>query len=270
MPSHPTLTGGSLAALTHWQVEGGWEAAREDRNLADADEVSWVDSPRGLEGGGFFPRPFQVDPKITRPQLVSAHTKWLYCSSAFWVLGGQCETRQRFVPDGYWFETGRSVPDGTNCSALTGDGDVSVVSCRFKRGLRMVLPVVNVIYYACSDADGSLEDPRLGPQALQSAIPLISILKLTLDNGTVDFRDALNVVTQDGDGDYTYPTVRDRCVQSSQVNFPFLGGCPLYAAGPYVFIDTKNLTKGTHELVMIGKDDFLGGCSAVKHIFTLY
>jgi hypothetical protein len=84
--------------------------------------------------------------------------------------------------------------------------------------------------------------------------------------------DALNVVTQDGDGDYRMPTVRDRCVQSSGsgVDFSLLGDCPLYAAGPYVFIDTKNMTKGTHELLMIGKETFFGGCSAVKHYFTLY
>jgi hypothetical protein len=50
--------------------------------------------------------PFQVDPSITRPQLVSYHTKWLFCSSAFWVLGNKCEKKQQFVPEGYFFETG--------------------------------------------------------------------------------------------------------------------------------------------------------------------
>jgi hypothetical protein len=198
-------------------VEVGVEAARKDHDHAEANEVAAVDTHRGLKGRKGF-RPFQVDPRITRPELVGAHTKWLYCSSAYWELGeGQCERTQRYVPDGYWFETGRPMPNTTNCSALTGDGDVPTAICRFKRGLKMVLPVVNLPYVGCDLNTGVLEDPRLGPATLQAVINLESILKLTLDNGTVDFQDALNVVTQDGEaitrtrpsgtGAFSHPTL---------------------------------------------------------------
>jgi hypothetical protein len=264
-----------LLSLIRWQVEVGLKADGEERDFGKADDVSTGDLPRVLKGKKGRPPPpppppYQADPKITRPQLVGAHTKWLYCSSAFWVLGeGQCERKQRFVPDGYWFETGRLMPNTTNCSALTGDGDVPTASCRFKRGLKMVLTVVNFPYWAC-DTEGALEDPRLGPATLQDLVTTLRIVKATVDGKDIDFQDALMIVTQDGDADYTYPTVRDRCVQSDQVDFPLLGGCPLYAGGPYVFIDTKNLTKGAHELVMIGEDTSDGFCSAVKHLFILY
>jgi hypothetical protein len=258
-------------------VEVGLKADREERDFGKADEVSTVYSQRVLKGKKGRPPPppppYQADPKMTRPQLVGAHTKWLLCSSAFWVLGeGQCERKQRFVPDGYWFETGRPMPNTTNCSALTGDGDVPTASCRFKKGLKMVLPVVNLFYWAC-DTEGAIEDSRLGPATLLPLLPFLKILKATVDRSDIDFQDAVPVVLQDGDADYTYPTVRDRCVQptpSSGIDFPLFGGCPLYAAGPYVFIDTKNLTKGEHELVMIGEDTSNGFCSAVKHLFTLY
>jgi hypothetical protein len=252
-------------------VEVGVEAARKDHDHAEANEVAAVGTHRGLKGRKGF-RPYQYDPRITRPELVGAHTKWLICSSAFFELGeGQCETRQRYVPDGYWFETGRLMPNGTNCSALSGNGDIPTASCRFKKGLKMVLPVVNIYYYAC-DAQGVIEDPRLGPELLQRLVPGLKIRKATLDAKAIDPLDALNMILQDGDSDYTYPTVRDRCVQSSEsgVDFPLLGGCPISAGGPYVFIDTKNLTKGAHELILIGEDTSNGFCSAVKHLFTLY
>jgi hypothetical protein len=248
------------------------EAVRKDHDHAEAGEVYAVDTPRGLKGRKGF-RPYQYDPRITRPELVGAHTKWLYCSSAFWELGeGQCETRQRYVPDGYWFETGRSTPNTTNCSALTGDGDVPTASCRFKKGLKMVLPVVNYPYVACDLNTGVLEDPRLGPEALQRMVPALKIRKATLDGRAIDSLDALNMILQDGDSDYTLPTVRDRCVPTSKsgVDLRLLGGCPISAGGPYVFIDTKNLTKGAHELILIGEDTSSGFCSAVKHTITLY
>jgi hypothetical protein len=65
--------------------------------------------------------PFQVDPSITRSQLLSHHTKWSYCSLAIWALGNQADTQQKYVPSGYWFESGRLMPAGTNCGALTGN-----------------------------------------------------------------------------------------------------------------------------------------------------
>jgi hypothetical protein len=266
----------SLLSLIRWQVEVGLKADREELDLGKADAVSTGGSPRvrvlkGKKGRPPPPPPpYQADPRMTRPQLVGAHSKWLLCSSAFSALGeGQCETRQKFVPDGYWFETGRSMPNTTNCSALTGDGDVPTASCRFKRGLKMVLPAVNLFYWAC-DTEGAVEDPRLGPEFLQNVVPFQKILKATLDGKNVSSLDAVKVVLQDGDADYAFPTVRDRCVQNAAFDFKLYGGCPLYAAGPYVFIDTKNLTKGEHELVMIGVDTSNGFCSAVKHLFTLY
>lgn len=260
-------------ALIYWQAEIGVEAASMEQYQAKADEVSAVDSPRGLKGKKGGPPPYQVDPKISRPELVGAHTKWLYCSGAFWELGeGECETRQKYVPDGYWFETGRPMPDGTICSALTGDGDVPTASCRVKKGQKMVLPVVNIIYVGC-DTEGVREDPRLGPAVLQQLVPGLTIIKATLDGTAIDFLDVLNMILQDGDADYTYPTVRDRgCVESAagDVDFALLGGCPISAGGPYVFIDTKKLSKGAHELILIGEDTRNGFCSAVKHLFTLY
>ena len=48
---------------------------------------------------------------------------------------------------------------------------------------------------------------------------------------------------------------------------PDYAGCPLGAAGHYVFVNTNNLSKGKHELVLIGELD--GFCSAVKHKFTV-
>jgi hypothetical protein len=246
---------------------------REDRDRTVAEKDTWVDSPRGLKGkrslwSSTWPWPYQVDPKITRPELVGAHTKWLYCSSAFWVLsGGQCETSQKFVPDGYWFETGRPVPAGTNCSALTGEGDVPVVNCRFKRGLKMVLPVVNYQYVACTD--GRREDPRLGVEEVMNNLFKMQTLKATLDGAKVASFDVIPVATQDGDADYTLPTPSSRCIDFLGI-FRDYGGCPLFGSGQYAFIDTTNLTKGKHELVLIGGFVDSPGCSAVKHVFTLY
>jgi hypothetical protein len=210
---------------------------------------------------------FQVDPFITRPKLISAHTKWLYCSSAFWVLKDQCETTQKFVPYGYWFETGRATPEGTDCKALTGDGDVTVVkTCRVKKGLTMVLPVVNTPYIACDFDTGELEDPRLGPSLLWEfrACNYHTVHNATLDGKSIDSLDLVTVATQDGDmnqrlsGD---PTCND------YNDFLRYKDCPVGGVGPNVFIDTSKLTKGKHELLLIGS----GGttCSAVKHEFTL-
>jgi hypothetical protein len=238
------------------------EAAREDCGQADGDGVSSVDFARSLKGKS-PPPPFQVDPKITRPELVGAHAKWLFCSSAFWTLKGQCETKQRFVPDGYWFETGRQP--GANCTDLT-TYDIPVVTCRVKKGLTMVLPVVNYLVVACSD-DGKRDDPRKGVAEVMDQLRTMRILQATLDGANITSFDAILVATQDGDGDYTLPSPSSRCYDNFGIFQP-QGGCPLYAAGYYVFIDTKKLAKGAHELVLIS--DYGGFCFAVKHMFTLY
>ncbi|KAI2497734.1 hypothetical protein MHU86_16776 [Fragilaria crotonensis] len=209
---------------------------------------------------------FQVDPDITRPQLVSAHTKWLFCTSAFWALtNGKCEKTQKFVPQGYFFETGRKMPDGTNCKGLTGNGDVPVVTtCRVKRGLRMVIPVVNTLYVACNEG-GDIEDPRIGPAYLAGTFKKTVVYVATLDGKEIDEKSLLNVLTQDGDWDYRLPGDAT-CVDTFNY-IPAYKGCPVGAAGPYVFLNTRKLAKGPHQLVLIGESD--GLCSAVKHKFTI-
>ena len=210
---------------------------------------------------------FQVDPDITRPQLVSAHTKWLYCTSAFWALtNGKCEKTQKFVPDGYFFETGRPTPVGTNCKKLTGNGDVHVVTtCRVKQGLRMVIPVVNSLWIGCNEGGGDLEDPRVGPAYLAGTLKKMVVHKATLDGKKIDENSLLNVLTQDGDWDYRL-SGDSTCVDKYN-NIPDYKGCPLGAAGPYLFLNTRKLAKGPHELILIGEND--GFCSAVKHKFTV-
>ena len=210
---------------------------------------------------------FQVDPDITRPQLVSAHTKWLYCTSAFWALtNGKCEKSQKFVPDGYFFETGRPTPAGTKCNKLTGNGDVHVVTtCRVKQGLRMVIPVINHSWFGCVEGGGELEDPRIGPAFLAGELKTMVVHKATLDGKMIDENSLLNVLTQDGDWDYRL-SGDSTCVDKYN-NIPDYKGCPLGAAGPYLFLNTRKLAKGPHELVLIGENK--GFCSAVKHKFTI-
>ena len=127
---------------------------------------------------------YQYDPDISRPGLVSAHAKWLICSNAFFTLGNKCETRQKYVPDGYFFETGRRAfpPKNKKCKDLTGnDDDVTVVKgCKFKKGLTMVLPAVNFVDFACN-LDGTLEDPRLGPQFLSEPVRKLKLVKATVE-----------------------------------------------------------------------------------------
>jgi hypothetical protein len=211
---------------------------------------------------------FQVDPDITRPQLVSAHTKWLMCTSAFWALtNGKCEKTQKFAPDGYFFETGRRTPPGTNCKALTGNGDVHVVNtCQVKQGLRMVIPVINSYWVGCKEG-GGLEDPRVGPAYLAGALKKMVVHKATIDGKKIDENSLLNVLTQDGDWDYRL-SGDSTCVDKYN-NIPDYEGCPLGAAGPYLFLNTKKLAKGPHELILIGENKGTGFCSAVKHKFTI-
>jgi hypothetical protein len=212
---------------------------------------------------------YQVDPKITRSELIGAHTKWLLCTSAFWVRGDQCEVLQPYVPKGYWFETGRPSqlpPPGLDCYNLTGnEPEVPVVkNCRIKKGLTMVLPVLNSFYVAC-DTPGSFEDPRKGSESVSTAMHSMSIVKATLDGKPISSLDAIYIQTQDGDADYRLAT-DSFCTDHLEI-FDDYGGCPLYASGPYVFLKTTELSAGSHELILIGTWGF---CAAVKHQFTIY
>lgn len=247
-----------------------------ERKSSDIDEVNGashqsgeMNIPRFLADEPLY----QVDQNITRPELVGAHTKWLYCSGAFWFpQKSKCENKQLFVPSGYWFETGRPYDGPKKCSELTGD-DATVVKCRFKKGKTMVLPAVNLLYYGC-DANGDLEDPRLGVSFLMGALGEVKFVKATLDGTNVDPLDAITVVTQDGDGDYKLEFGSANCAADAPgIDYVLNEGCPLYAAGPYVFISTKNLSKGKHTLILIGEGsgEVTGAfCSAVKHEFTLF
>jgi hypothetical protein len=214
-----------------------------------------------------------VDPTITRPHLVSYHTKWLYCSAAFWALGDQCETRQQFVPKGYFFETGRpsTLPPGTVCGDLTGyEPEVTVVkNCRVKKGLTMVLPAVNLLYVGCNTDTGELEDPRLGPAVLAELFPDVVFRKATLDNNNTEYLDSLKVLGQDGDFVARLTFGGATCTDGAGINLTLNKGCPVSALGPYVFIDTSKMTKGRHTLILIGELVSAGFCSAVRHEFTL-
>jgi hypothetical protein len=217
--------------------------------------------------------PYQVDPKISRSELIGAHTKWLLCTSAFWALGNQCEASQPYVPEGYWFETGRPIalkkPTGIRCSKLTGnEPEVPVVkNCRVKRGLTMVLPAINSIEVACDNCT-SFWDPRRGSELVSKALRDMDFIKATLDGVPVSSLDAIYIQTQDGDADYRLAT--DSFCNDFLGIFGLNGGCPLIVGGLYVFIDTTELLPGPHELLLIGtrnsKDGF---CSAVKHKFIL-
>jgi hypothetical protein len=213
--------------------------------------------------------PYQVDPKITRVELIGAHTKWLYCTVAFWTLGDKCETSQPFVPQGYWFETGRpaTLPPAVACSSLTGnEPEVPVVkNCRFKQGLTMVLPAINALSVACK-ARRKPADPRIGAESVSTRMRDMKFVKATLDGKDISSLDAIYIQTQDGDANYGFAT-DSFCIDEFNA-FNFYGGCPLYAGGAYVFIDTSKLPVGSHELILIGTDAN-GFCSAVKHQFTL-
>ena len=202
---------------------------------------------------------------------MSAHTKWLICSNAFLTLGDKCETRQKFVPDGYFFETGRRAfpPKNKKCKDLTGnDDDVTVVKgCKFKKGLTMVLPAVNYFSFACNE-DGTLEDPRYGPQYLSERVRNMKFVKATIDGKKIDPLDAIYISTQDGDFRFKIEVLgHDKC-PNRNTYYDDYEGCHTYAGGPYVFINTDKLSKGKHTLILIGSfGDF---CSGVKHIFELY
>lgn len=239
-----------------------------DNKVHDTDplEVMDHDDRRNLRGISSF----QVYRNITRPQLVSAHAKWLFCSSAYWLNGDTCEKTQKFVPKGYWFETGRPTNTQYNCDSLTGNGDVTVVdNCNVKKGLIMVLAVITNAWVGCKvKGEGVLEDPRQAPAELALTLPSIVAHKTNLDGKPIHYFNSLKVMTQDGDLDYRLSGDAS-CVENDFDGWlPGSKGCPVGASGHYVFINTKKLSKGKHELLLIGQD-YQGWCSAVKHKFTI-
>lgn len=131
----------------------------------------------------------------------------------------------------------------------------------------MVLPVVNSPYIGCNTETGELEDPRLAPSTLWEyrACNYHTVHNATLDGKPIDPLDLLMVLSQDGD--YSQKLSGDpACIDYNEF-LPLNEGCPLGAAGPYVFIDTSTMRKGKHTLLLIGSAG--ESCSAVKHEFML-
>jgi hypothetical protein len=199
--------------------------------------------------------------------VVGVHTKWSLCTSKYYIGEGSCDTQQPFVPKGFYFETGRRLPEGTICSDLTGVNDVPVVTCQINQGVTLVLPVVSQSYYAC-DEQGQIEDPRIGPAFLMQQVCNYEVLKATLDNVPISMKDSVRVVTQDGDGTNRLAFGKTPCTDYFG-DFALFYNCPLYAAGEYVFVDTTSLSLGNHSLVLIGQDNSDGFCSAVRFEFVL-
>jgi hypothetical protein len=243
---------------------------RDERAAAQSRRSRYSNkkSSRNLATGGKGGKgSYQVDYAIRRPQVVSAHTKWSLCTSKYYIGEGRCDTQQPFVPKGYYFETGRRLPEGTICSDLTGVNDVPVVSCRIYQGVTLVLPIVSQAYYAC-DTQGQIEDPRIGPSLLMDQVCNYEVLKATLDNVPISMKDSLRVVTQDGDGNNRLAFGKTPCTDYFG-DFALFYNCPLYASGEYVFIDTTSLRLGNHTLVLIGQDNSDGFCSAIRFEFVL-
>jgi hypothetical protein len=202
-----------------------------------------------------------------RAQVIGVHTKWSLCTSKYYVGEGSCDTQQPFVPRGFYFETGRRLPEGTVCSALTGVADVPVVTCQLVQGVTLVLPVVSQSYYGC-DEQGKVEDGRIGPAKLMKEVCNYEVLKATLDGAPVSAKDSVRVVTQDGDGTNLLSFGGTPCTDYFG-DFVQFANCPLFAAGEYVFVDTAGLSLGNHSLVLIGQDNSDGFCSAVRFDFVL-
>jgi hypothetical protein len=202
-----------------------------------------------------------------RAQVIGVHTKWSLCTSKYYVGEGACDTQQPFVPKGFFFETGRRLPEGTVCSALTGASDVPVVTCQLVQGVTLVLPVVSQSYYGC-DEQGKVEDGRIGPAKLMKELCNYEVLKATLDGAPVSAKDSVRVVTQDGDGTNLLSFGGTPCTDYFG-DFVQFANCPLFAAGEYVFVDTGGLGLGNHSLVLIGQDNSDGFCSAVRFDFVL-
>jgi hypothetical protein len=129
----------------------------------------------------------------------------------------------------------------------------------------MVLPAVNTVSINC-DTRRKPADPRIGAEDVSTSMRSMEFVKATLDGKPISSLDAIYIQSQDGDADYRLAT--DSFCTDALGLFDTLRGCPLYAGGAYVFIDTSKLPVGSHELILIGTDAN-GFCSAVKHQFTL-
>jgi hypothetical protein len=264
-------------------MQGLLDMSHHERSLL-LDEIEYEpkgDERRSLQQAGAAP--YQVDPGITRPQLLSHHTKWFFCSLAYWgTLGKEADMEQKFVPSGYWFESGRLMPAGTNCGALTGNDIPTTTNGRVTNNQTMVLPVINSPYFACNKlTDGALEDPRVGPFKMAFGCennPFI-VHTATLDGQDIDYLDSIVTHGQDGDFvtrlNYGNTACRGDFLAITNIDYKVARGCPLSAGGPYVFINTRALTKGKHVLILVGEaivPNLLGlpaACSAVRHEFTI-
>ena len=136
----------------------------------------------------------------------------------------------------------------------------------------MVIPVVHDTSIACDQNSGELQDPRQEPAELSRMLPTIKVYKANLDGKPINTFNSHTVFTQDGDLDSRLD-VDSTCLGYIDLFFSLdkVQGCPLGAAGHYVFINTGNLSKGKHELLLIGEAETADGplCSAVKHKFTV-
>jgi hypothetical protein len=232
---------------------------REGKSMKGGQEGKPMKGMKGKKGQSAYLTP--------RAQVIGVHTKWSLCTSNYYIGEGSCDTQQPFVPEGFYFETGRRLPEGTVCSNLTGVADVPVVTCRLIRGVTLVLPVVSQSYYGC-DEQGQIEDARIGPAKLMKEVCNYEVLKATLDDDPISAKDSVRVVTQDGDGTNLLAFGETPCTDYFG-DFVQFFNCPLYAAGEYVFVDTTSLTLGKHSLVLIGQDNSDGFCSAIRFNFVL-
>jgi hypothetical protein len=208
----------------------------------------------------------------SKEQIVADHTKWLACSYAF-DIGETCSKRQRFVPEGYFFETGRAlvVPDDTTCADVTATNSVTEVKCRIKRGLTMVLPVYNSVCVSVVLDDAGKEQPeplKVCHVYMWETLELSSpdFIKATLDGEPLD----TNTIILSPDKD-VLPQIKSNIEDCPDRLFPNLNidGYPITAGGPYVFLDTSDMRLGEHELVLIGGMASNGCVSGVKHTFVL-
>lgn len=218
-----------------------------------------------------------MDPFYRRAEIVSAHTKWLLCTNAFEGSKDQC-TPQTFVLPGYFFETGRALKsplavNNATCETLTDINMYTVTGCKVRRGLTMVVPVVNSYYWAstcdANDTNCVLDDPRLGPDVINSLAEEHKTVTAKLDGVTIDPFDRPKVWMNDGDLTSKANMSPTKCPKRN-TNYDSANGYPVGAAGTYVFINTSEMAKGTHELVLIGKTDLNPTfCSAVKFVFQI-
>jgi hypothetical protein len=214
--------------------------------------------------------------KKSKEQLVADHAKWLACSGAFYI-GETCSKRQRFVPEGYFFETGRQLVINTNdttCADVTAANSVPEVKCRIKRGLTMVLPVhTQLCFSAALDDEGNvLEEPEpLNICYLQMVEGLeldgTDSIKATLDGKPLDTTTI--ILSPDKDVVALVKTEAEDCPDGYYPEYNHFYGYPITAGGPYVFLDTSDLDLGEHELVLIGGPESKSCVSGVKHTFEL-